>query len=333
MPHSTPAPSRPDPDSALAVARAVLADLPCSVWVTAQQDPRTQRRDRYLPGSSAHPAKMLPAIARHAITHYTRPGNTVLDPMCGIGTTLVEAAHAGRHAIGIELEREWAELARANLALAHRQGATGAGTVYRGDARDADAIVNPELHGSINLLLTSPPYGSSLHGQVRSTRETGQPGVTKFHDTYGDTWGNLAQAPTDELLDAFTHILQAARPLLADGATVAVTARPWREHGELIDLPAAVVAAGQAAGLVPVERCVALLAAVRDGHLQARPSFFQLRNVRAARTAGIPMSLIVHEDLLCLRAPGAALASANPRPRGDATAAPRWPDAAVRQAA
>jgi SAM-dependent methyltransferase len=306
----------PGPDSPLAVARTALAELPCSVWVTAQQDPRTQRKGRYLPQSSAHPAKMLPAIAAHAITAYTRPGDTVLDPMCGIGTTLVEATHLERHAIGIELEAPWAELARNNLALAHRQGATGAGAIYRGDARDAARIVNPELHGSVNLLLTSPPYGNSLHGQIRSTRETGQPGVAKFHDTYGSTWGNLAHAPTDELLDAFTQILQAARPLLADGATVAITARPWREHGELVDLPAAVIAAGQAAGLVPVERCVALLAAVRDGHLQSRPSFFQLRNVRAARAAGVPMSLIVHEDLLCLRVPDRAnaLSGAGPTP-------------------
>jgi DNA modification methylase len=28
----------------------------------------------------------------------------VLDPMCGIGTTLVEAVHLGRHAIGVEYE-------------------------------------------------------------------------------------------------------------------------------------------------------------------------------------------------------------------------------------
>ncbi|WP_052442572.1 TRM11 family SAM-dependent methyltransferase [Streptacidiphilus neutrinimicus] len=291
------------PSSPLDAARAALADAPCSVWVTAQASPAAQRKGRYLPTSTAHPGKMLPAIARHAIDVYTKPGDTVLDPMCGIGTTLVEATHLGRHAIGVELEHRWAQVARGNVMHAHRQGAQGAATVYRGDARDADRIVNPELHGSVNLLLTSPPYGASLHGQVRSTRETGQDGIVKFHDTYGTSMGNLAHAPTDELLDSFTQILRSCRPLLADGATVAVTARPWREHGELVDLPAAVVAAGQAAGLVLVERCVALLAAVRDGHLQARPSFFQLRNVRAARAAGIPMSLIVHEDLLCLRVP------------------------------
>ena len=47
---------------------------------------------------------MLPAIAATAITRYTEPGDLVADPMCGIGTTLVEAIHLGRDAIGIEYE-------------------------------------------------------------------------------------------------------------------------------------------------------------------------------------------------------------------------------------
>jgi len=35
--------------------------------------------------------------------------------MCGICTTLVEAAHLGRDAIGVEREPRWAQLARDNL--------------------------------------------------------------------------------------------------------------------------------------------------------------------------------------------------------------------------
>jgi modification methylase len=85
--------------------------LPLSVWPTAQQPATRQRAGRYLPGSTAHPAKMLPAIAHQAIAAYSQPGDLVLDPMCGIGTTLVEAIHLGRDAIGVELEPRWAELA------------------------------------------------------------------------------------------------------------------------------------------------------------------------------------------------------------------------------
>ncbi|WP_063771394.1 TRM11 family SAM-dependent methyltransferase [Streptacidiphilus albus] len=294
-PHRREPGARPEPPD------ATLASLPTSVWVTAQQDSRTQRKDRYLPEAMEHPARMLPAIARHAVTTYTRPGDTVLDPMCGIGTTLVEAVHLDRHAVGVELEPQWPPIARRNLQLAYAQGAPGTGHVYQGDGRHAADLVDSRRHGPARLLLTSPPYGGSLHGQVRATRDTGRPGIFKFHDSYGNAPGNLAHAPTDELLTAFTAILTGCRSLLADGATIAVTARPWREHGELVDLPAAVIGAGRAAGLVPVERCIALLAGVRDDHLVARGSFHQLRNIRNARAQGVPMHLIVHEDVLLFR--------------------------------
>jgi DNA modification methylase len=70
---------------------------------------------------------MLPAIARQAIGAYSHPGDLVLDPMCGIGTTLVEAIHLSRDAIGIELEPRWAQLASANITHARRQGGHGDG--------------------------------------------------------------------------------------------------------------------------------------------------------------------------------------------------------------
>ena len=79
-----------------------------------------------------------------------------------------------------------------------------------------------------------------------------------------------------------------------------VTARPWRQRGELVDLPGAVLAVG----LIPVERCVALLGGLRGQRLIPRPSFFQLDNVRKARARGEPWHLIVHQDVLVFRAPG-----------------------------
>src|SRR5207245_2895587 len=107
------------------------------------------------------------------------------------------------------------------------------------------------------------------------------------------------------------------------GGIVVVTASPYRKHGALIDLPPAVLAAGTTAGLVPVERCYALLAAVRDGHLIARPSFFQLQAVRKARLAGLPLHLIAHEDVLVMAKPPDSSGSAIPtEPHRDRTSVP-----------
>ncbi|MFD0059586.1 TRM11 family SAM-dependent methyltransferase [Streptomyces sp. NPDC056690] len=276
---------------------------PLSVWNTAPTSAPAQRKGRYVPGSAAHPAKMLPAIATHAITTYTRPGGLVLDPMCGIGTTLVEAVHLGRHALGTEYEPQWADLADRNLRHADLQGAPGAGSVYRGDARRLTTLIPGAFHGTVDLVLTSPPYGASVHGQVRSTRESGERGVVKKDYRYSHDPANLAHVGLETLLEAFTEILTQCRHLLRPGGHAVITTRPWRERGELIDLPTAVLAAAESAGLTPVERCVALLAGIRDGQLVTRPSFFQMKNVRDARRRGLPVAVIQHEDTLVVRRP------------------------------
>ncbi|WP_240662480.1 DNA methyltransferase [Streptomyces sp. WAC 06738] len=277
---------------------------PLSVWNTAPTSAPQQRKNRYVSGSAVHPAKMLPCVAAHAIATYTRPGDRVLDPMCGIGTTLVEAIHLGRHALGVEYESKWANLARRNVAYATHQGGRGSGDVRCGDARRLTQLIHAEHHGEVDLVITSPPYGHSVHGQVRSTRETGKRGVLKKDYRYSHDPSNLAHVSTDQLLEAFTQILTQCRHLLRPGGTVVVTTRPWRERGELIDLPSAVLAAGQAAGLIPTERCVALLAGIRDSRLITRPSFFQMKNVQDARRQGIPLAVVQHEDVLAFTRPG-----------------------------
>jgi hypothetical protein len=272
--------------------------LPLSVWATGQQTPRAQRQGRYLAPSLAHPAKMLPAIARAAISDYTQPGDYVCDPMCGIGTTLVEAVHLGRDAIGVEYEPEWADLARANLAHARTQGATGEGEVVRGDARHLGAHLDPALKGLIALVLTSPPYGPSVHGQVTTTP---QGGIRKANYRYSTDPANLAHVGLDRLVKAMRTVLAQAAGWLRPDGIVAMTVRPWWSAGRLVDLPGAMARAGEQAGLVLYERNIALLAALRDDHLVPRTSFFALDQARRARARGIPRSVVAHEDLLCFR--------------------------------
>ena len=50
------------------------------------------------------PAKFPPQLPRFLIEQLTVPGDVVLDPMLGSGTTLVEAARLGRRAIGCDID-------------------------------------------------------------------------------------------------------------------------------------------------------------------------------------------------------------------------------------
>jgi DNA modification methylase len=100
---------------------------------------------------------MLPELARRLITEYCPPSGLVVDPMCGIGTTLVEAAALGRRAVGVELEPRWAGLARANLAHTLPAGQGALAEVRVGDARRLPELL-ADLVRRVDLVVTSPPY-------------------------------------------------------------------------------------------------------------------------------------------------------------------------------
>lgn len=273
-----------------------------SVWAVGQTHPRRQRGHRYAKTSGTHPAKMFPAIARHAVAAYSRPGDTVLDPMCGIGTTLVEAVHLGRHAVGVEYEPEWAAVASANAYLARRAHDAVECTVLQGDARRLADVITPQRHGQVDLIVTSPPYGAGTHGRAHTARETGG-AVAKTQWRYSPHQGDAAQlahAPLARLLGSLTEIFAGCAAVLKPGGIMVAAARPWTQNGGLVAFPEMLASAAADADFVPRERGAALLARW-DQHthtLTAHHSFFRLHNTRLARDKGLPVCLTVHEDIL-----------------------------------
>lgn len=50
------------------------------------------------------------------INRFTQPGQLILDPFCGSGTTLTAAERLGRRWIGCDIDPHWCEVSRKRTA-------------------------------------------------------------------------------------------------------------------------------------------------------------------------------------------------------------------------
>src|SRR5579862_7725001 len=98
-----------------------------------------------------HPAKFPEGVAREAIEFFTAPGETVLDPFAGVGSTIAAAEASGRRGAGIEISAEFQQLASGRSDL-------GDGRILLGDARNAAALLAAEGVREVQYVFTSPPY-------------------------------------------------------------------------------------------------------------------------------------------------------------------------------
>ena len=116
-------------------------------WRFGQVLSRSDRgwsRHRAVPHSYSN---ALPTrLARAMVNLVATPGDTIIDPCCGVGTILIEAESAGIAAVGFELNERLARYARANL----RHFGLPA-RVAVGDAR--------HIGGRCDAVVTDLPYG------------------------------------------------------------------------------------------------------------------------------------------------------------------------------
>ena len=74
------------------------------------------------PRVTDHPTEKPVALMDHYIQNSSKPGDVVLDPMMGSGSTLVAALQAGRACIGIEKDPKWFDVACARVSEALETG-------------------------------------------------------------------------------------------------------------------------------------------------------------------------------------------------------------------
>ena len=72
-------------------------------------------------GNRSHPTEKAVSVLSPLVTCYSKPGDLVLDPFAGVGSTLVAAALNGRNYLGVELEAKYCALANKRLTGVHRK--------------------------------------------------------------------------------------------------------------------------------------------------------------------------------------------------------------------
>ena len=90
-------------------------------WVTPEYLPRSNMWTYSTGGHidpvlRRHPAPFPYELARDHVRTWTEPGDLVLDPMAGSGTTLRAAGDLERRAVGIEIEPRYVEIMRQRMA-------------------------------------------------------------------------------------------------------------------------------------------------------------------------------------------------------------------------
>lgn len=197
-----------------------LNDLDGATWL--QWSKSIWRFKKPVINNYGHPAIFPDFVAERLIKIFTKERNLVLDPMAGVGTTLVVAKALNRKAIGIELSPKYCEITRSRLAqqlltetqqesgtqalipLSREEKADLSHTIICDDARN---LLKHVAANSVDFCLTSPPYWIGLHGvNGRYTGQT-QKEVKVYSDDQKD-YGNIDDYDTFvvELKNLFSDV-------------------------------------------------------------------------------------------------------------------------------
>lgn len=167
------------------------------------------RKELFTADHFAHPAKMDAQLLIWIVEHYTKPGETILDPMAGCGTTML-ACISGRNAILVELEQKFVEMQKANwnkVRMMPQLGCQmGECQIIQGDARNLENIL-------VDHAIFSPPYSNEHPSCLseKTIREAERIHNRKFTrrsftggEDYSPSQQNIANLPYGDIASIIT---------------------------------------------------------------------------------------------------------------------------------
>lgn len=187
----------------------------------------------------AHGAAFPLSLAEAHINTYTKRDGIVLDPFVGVGTTSDAAAKLGRRSVGIELNGNFARIARADLPKDGRH------SIVCADARELGKHVKP---GTVDLVLTSPPYATLLKtvkgAFAYKWREHSDLSAISNPRPYSNHAGDLGNLDYEQFMEAMSEVMLACWKAMKDGAYAVWVVKDYRDlkakvpyvnfHGDMI---------------------------------------------------------------------------------------------------
>ena len=217
-----------------------LNDLDAKSWLKFQKswfihNPPPRRKDVL-----RHPAKFPETLAQEFIEFFTKRGQVVFDPMAGTGSALVAALRAGRCSYGIELNPEYAALARQVIAGERLRlpppDCDLTAEVFTGDAAQAAAIIQQHHLPPFDYLITSPPYWDMLHARGFETQATRRqsPDLDTCYSSQPNDLGNIPDYA--DFLQRLVEIYRSLQPFLRPGAYLTIIVKNVKKGGRMYPL-------------------------------------------------------------------------------------------------
>ncbi len=147
-----------------------------------------------------HPAKFPETLVRKFITFFTKPGEMVLDPFLGSGSTLIAAKQCNRKGIGFELSSKYAEISKLRLDELnihhyppfYQNKESSYWKVVNGNSMQLRKIWEASSFPQVDFCITSPPYWNQLvRNEIRQKKRKEQGLDTKYSEINPDDLGNL----------------------------------------------------------------------------------------------------------------------------------------------
>jgi DNA modification methylase len=187
-----------------------------------------------------HPAKFPETLAQEFVEFFTKKGDLVLDPMVGTGSSLVAALRSGRNSIGIELNPQYAEIAR--QVVADEQLSLGlpaadlTAQVITADAADLNTLAAQYSLPPVDYVLTSPPYWDMLHARGGETQKKrrNQAELDVFYSGDPNDLGNISDYAA--FIERLVVIYEGLRPCLRRGAYLTIIVKNVKKGGKVYPL-------------------------------------------------------------------------------------------------